>query len=339
MKVTLHIGTEKTGTSSIQEALRKSRDTLAKKGILYPELFGTINHMEIAVACRQSSEPDELQIIEQKRFNGINLAHYRVKLQHQLVCEIEAGTFDRLILSNEHCHSRLRLERSMINLVRFLEPISSEIEILVYLRRQDRLAVSASSTRTRHGGQGILFPKREHPQFYYYQYDELLELYARHFGRDAITVRLFEKPLLEGGDAVEDFFKTAKLGKPPAGKFHANPSLSRAQFLFLNAFNTRFPFIKNGQVNPDRGDIVAIVKEVRKGAPFRPARADAEAFFAQFEEGNHWVKEQYFADAARATLFDEDFSSYSSAGDEDRLSEEEIFDFIEAIWMRKKKPL
>lgn len=37
---TLHIGTEKTGTTTLQSFLSKNRDALSKQGIIYPKSPG-----------------------------------------------------------------------------------------------------------------------------------------------------------------------------------------------------------------------------------------------------------------------------------------------------------
>lgn len=56
-KLTLHIGTEKTGTTSIQNTLKANYDNLNQLGILYPKCFKLSNHVEMAV-CFQTYNPD-----------------------------------------------------------------------------------------------------------------------------------------------------------------------------------------------------------------------------------------------------------------------------------------
>ena len=49
MKIILHIGAPKTGTSSIQVTLNRSRKLLAERGIRYPQMPGTNRHSLLAV--------------------------------------------------------------------------------------------------------------------------------------------------------------------------------------------------------------------------------------------------------------------------------------------------
>lgn len=43
MKIFLHIGTEKTGTTSVPFFLNKYRDLLSNEGLLYPTAAGGVN--------------------------------------------------------------------------------------------------------------------------------------------------------------------------------------------------------------------------------------------------------------------------------------------------------
>lgn len=53
MRIILHIGTGKTGTSSIQESLFRAREKLLENGILYPDIPGFTNQNFLAMAAAQ----------------------------------------------------------------------------------------------------------------------------------------------------------------------------------------------------------------------------------------------------------------------------------------------
>lgn len=332
MKVLLHIGTEKTGTTSIQRALARARQVLASNKVLYPSLFGSENHMEIAAACRQGKGHDELQTIELAKFGSDDLSRYRTALQERLIEEVASGDFERVVISNEHCHSRLNNDASIENLLHFLEPIAHDVEVVVYIRRQDLVAVSLASTRVKLGGDGDLFPKSNTSAVEYYMYDKLIERYQRAFGHSSVKVRLFERDRLGGGDIVEDFFDVAQLGPPPPGRIKENASLSHAQLLFLSRFNREFPLLRSGKINDERGPIFRAIQNVGLGSPFRPPRDQAIAFYEQFKDGNKCIRRDFFADIGRETLFEEDFHEYPEAPSHVELTEETLFEFIAAIW-------
>ena len=47
----IHIGTEKTGTTSAQTGFARARDHLRKQGVLYPQSLGLPNHLYLPAAC------------------------------------------------------------------------------------------------------------------------------------------------------------------------------------------------------------------------------------------------------------------------------------------------
>lgn len=337
MKVLLHIGTEKTGTTSIQRALARNRLALKSNKVLYPSLFGSENHMEIAAACRSGKGLDELQTIELAKFGSGDLGRYRAALQERLIGEINDGDYERVVLSNEHCHSRLNNDASVESLLSFLAPITHDVEVVVYLRRQDLVAVSLASTRVKLGGDGDLFPQSNTSAVEYFMYDKLIERYQSAFGQNFIKVRLFERDHLKGGDIVEDFFDVADIGPPPSDRIKANTSLSHAQLLFLARFNREFPLMRDGKINDERGPIFNAIQNICLGSHFRPPRDQAVAFYEQFREGNAYLRKRFFEGIGRETLFEENFQEYPEGPGDAELTEEILFEFIAAIWRFRNK--
>ncbi len=58
---TLHIGTTKTGSTSIQKFLTHNRTVLARNSVLYPEALGPINHNAIPVYLQGKLTNSQLQ--------------------------------------------------------------------------------------------------------------------------------------------------------------------------------------------------------------------------------------------------------------------------------------
>lgn len=332
MKLTLHIGTEKTGTTSIQAALAADRERLAEKGVLFPRLFGSPNHMELAVAATNPAPPDELQMIELGR-QDCDLAEYRRRLAARIAEETQSGNFDRIVVSNEHCHSRLRDAEAIRRLIGLFGASPQDCEVIVYLRRQDRLAVSLHATVLQLGGKEALFrPQVAGALDHYFDFERVLDTYAQVLGPDRIRVRLYEPNGFQNGNVVSDFYAVAALGMAPSSTPRFNQSLSFSKAKFLRRFNAHFPILRDGRLNEERGRIFKVIQHVRPGPPFRPARAEAEAFYAPFREGNARVRARFLPDLDRSTLFDEDFSEYPETAPDWTLAEDEVFDFIAAIW-------
>lgn len=336
MKLTLHIGTEKTGSTSIQHALAARREELLAAGILYPRLFGSENHTEVAVAAMGPRPNDPLQI-QETTHAGMDHAGYAEAVSRRLGEEIDAAGVETLLISNEHCHSRLTDLDSIRRILDVIGRPVTRVEVIVYLRRQDRMAVSMHSTRLRDGGRGTIFPVFREPPAYY-DFHRLMANYAEVFGAGSIRARLFEREHLVGGDVVADFFALLGLAVslPPAAR--ANLSLSRQQARFLEMFNERFPLIVDGRLNPARGPVMAAVHKTLRGQPGRPARAQAMAFQTQFADVNRLARDRFLPGLDRSTLFDDDFSDYPEQ-DETAwpLTEDELMAFTAALWSHAQR--
>lgn len=65
MRIFLHIGAEKTGTSSVQRFFSRNREALKAAGYLYPASAGNENHMALAAAAQNDDVRDDLRMIYQ----------------------------------------------------------------------------------------------------------------------------------------------------------------------------------------------------------------------------------------------------------------------------------
>src|SRR3712207_2230547 len=100
----LHIGTETTGSTSIQAMLARNRVPLQKQGFAYLRSPGEVNHTHLAIFAAKESATRELSAtIPGGR--GHVVATLRDDMRHE-VAELPANVHT-VLLSNEHCHSRL----------------------------------------------------------------------------------------------------------------------------------------------------------------------------------------------------------------------------------------
>ena len=160
MKAIVHIGAEKTGTTSIQSFCATNRVLLAKRGVLYPSSLGSANHMALAAYALNDDKIDDVRLS-----HGLTSADeiecYRRRVMASLSKEIRsAGEITTLLLSNEHLQSRLVEEEEVARLRSLISTFTDDMRIVVYLRRQDRVAVSHYSTRLKAGAEtvGPIFP-------------------------------------------------------------------------------------------------------------------------------------------------------------------------------------
>ena len=130
--VVLHIGTGKTGTSSIQAWLHRNRDRLADLGVLFPESPGKRRHVQLGLAM----QPDDARRSLDWRTQQVSSpSELRPVFEERLRAEILAARPSRLLLSDEALSGAP--DGAIRNLRDFLDGIAGSVRVVVYLRRQD----------------------------------------------------------------------------------------------------------------------------------------------------------------------------------------------------------
>lgn len=343
MKAIVHIGAEKTGTSSIQHFCATNRAALAGAGVCYPACLGSPNQTHLAAYATDDHKIDEIRR-DLGLFAPSDVPPFRRRVREALSREIgEAGRVSCLLFSNEHLQSRLVEESEVVRLRDLLREYTEDIRLVVYLRRQDRVAVSHYSTRLKAGGTGDdpIFPLVDDASALprYYDYDTMLSLYERVFGIETITVRVFESEKITGDRLIADFIDTCDL---PQADYVVDPaprnrSLSQAGLAFFRRLNTAAPRFIEGRPNPRRREIAGIAGKHLVGAGPRADRAAAKAFQAHFQAGNRAVSERYFPQSS-GPLFDDDFSAYDLHGDP-AIDPDELIDFALLLWRERTEKL
>lgn len=154
MKCVVHIGTEKTGTTSLQHFFAENAETLTQRGVAYSAAFGRPNNRKISAI---SMEPDrgDASYIEYGIHSPEDHAAFREKVISDFETEVEAlrarGNVHTYFISNEHLHSRLRTSEMVGRVADLLRRQFSDIEVVCFLRPQADLALSRLSTSARVG--------------------------------------------------------------------------------------------------------------------------------------------------------------------------------------------
>lgn len=312
----LHIGTEKTGTTSIQNFLYANRIKLGAKGILFSETAGYLSNQNLVVYAKKAPEPD-LAPQELDVSNASDLAlwkdQFAVKHSAEVVAFQQRHADSTVVYSAEHLQSRLTTVSEIKRAARLLRPMFDEIEVLVYLRRQDKYALSAHSTAVRAGGQNDFAFETVNAEGPYYNYRELLQNWSDVFGEDAIRVRLFEKSRLVDHDVVADFKNVTgidnlniELDSPKA----VNEALSRTALSLLRRFNelqAGDACLQGKSKQQIRGRLLEAVQGIEDDfGKVLPVRSSAVAFYERFVADNQWIADRWLEGRG----FDENFSEY-----------------------------
>jgi hypothetical protein len=295
MRVYLHIGTEKTGTTSIQAYCTEHARALRARGILYPAGFGRRNHRDLAIAVADNGATADLR--GYARAGEAELPAFRAGVFERLEAQIRRARPAVVLLSSEHLSSRLD-DAGIGRLRARLGELSDDIRVLVYLRRQDDVLLSLYSTYVKAGGVGDLaFLAGVH----WFDYAQLLERWGATFGKERLVVRLYPA---ERGSLTDDFCAAAelpRLAEPQQERL--NRTLDHHSIELLVRLNARLPAFRDGAFNPDRVGIAQFMQgRLGKTDPVMPA-AERRRFLARFQPGNEAVRARYFPD--RAALFDD----------------------------------
>jgi len=205
-RLTLHAGLHKTGTTTLQRALHASRDTLAAQGVFYPDPPEGTAH---------------------NRFFRPELAH---ELGHALAAFYRSECA-RLLLSAEDLASHfLRPDRA--EAIRSTFARAFEIDVVIYLRRQDRLKESVYAEIVKRGFTGPI----EADDHYELDFLRRLDALAATFGAEALRVRTFREDRADPGWLVRDFCTAAALdpGAVCVPAQRHNAALHRRKTLLLS---------------------------------------------------------------------------------------------------------
>ena len=201
MKLLLHIGTMRTGSTSIQFFIKKNWDLLLKYGILFPNT--AMNSNAFGRHGRSSGHQGLLTALKSKNFELFELLKQEIK-QHNHI--------ETILIS---CENFSLLQSDLITELKKQLDIFENYKVIVYLRRQDSYLESIYGEFISGGWHKLTVD----PQAFFQHnlegkgqvecnYNHLLRPWAETFGKENIIVRPFEKEQWKDSDLIKDFFYT-----------------------------------------------------------------------------------------------------------------------------------
>jgi hypothetical protein len=334
MDIYLHIGTGKTGTTSIQTFLELNRQKLEENGVIVPQSPGRRNHRRLTMYALNDGIIDNT-----RRSRGLlrddQVAHFREQFSRQF--REEAATWSgasKVILTSEQM-TRLR-RPGEIQRLRELIAVGSKVVVIVYFRRQDDYFLSEYSQIIK-GGQNLTMDAAiEKVNMQVYNYYAFLKNWADEFGKDNIVVRPFEHSQMVGGDAVQDFLSVVGIedlpqyAKPP----RQNLSLDRYTVEYLRRLNPHVPRFIDNAPNPLRVGLVEALESVSDGAKLTLSKETAEIFLRRFKKLNALVAREYL-NRVDGVLFHE--TPADAVVDSSALDEEKVMAITARLWAHMRK--
>ena len=311
----LHIGTTKTGSTSIQNVLSRCRPALLEQGVCYPRVPGRVQHTLLVYAVmRPEDRVKRFRDIEHDGADGEPGAAEVFLRDFARELDDLPESVTRVIISSEFIYIHLQDPAEVRALRDVLAQWFDPIKIVVYLRRQDAHLTSLYSQMLRAGlvRAPNEFQMRERP-LHELDYAELLQRWADVFGRENIEPRLFERGAPDRRfDVVEDFCTMYSIRIPEVGHAirESNPSIEIAGQELLAELGKFIQQRTNSRKvgSPVWRRLTQAVTHACQGPGWKPARSEAEEFYNRYRQSNDAVRRVWFPD--RPTLFAEDFSEY-----------------------------
>lgn len=313
MKAVVSIGTEKTGSSSIQFFLMVNREKLIKQGFYFMESTGKLDDRKLSAYCYKDNKFDDfhnihlIKTVSQKKT-------FELELQKNISVELSSipNNIHTVVFSSEHFHSRVRSSSERNKLKELLSKFFDDIELVCYLRPQFEMAVSQYSTALKnHAVHSVeQHIKNCKPDNYYYNYQKMLSNWAETFSKDKIKVRLFNRAELKSGDVVEDFCDLVGINYDVLEPVEfRNESVQPTGQEILKIINNYIPnFIEGIGKNPARVEIVNWISSYYAGQGSFPKTDILKSIQDEFRFINKNVAEDWFPH--KDVLFDLDFSKY-----------------------------
>ena len=325
MRVIVHIGMEKTGTTTIQALLYRNRETLAERGFHVLRCAGRSNHRAIPSYCMRANRRDDYlrnRLVD----NPEKRESFREKLREEFIHEIDSldGHLHTVLITSEHFHSLLEHQDELETLRELLQVCFSDIRILVYLREQVDTVLSRYSTAIKAGRTKELdiFLDTCRADSGFYNYDMMLARWEQVFGQERIEVALFSRQDFIAQDLVTDFLSRidpSLVGALDTEIETENESLNSLGQTIGRAINLAFPSFEDSVgINPLRTRLMDINYRRFRGRGESIAREKRELLSDQFKAGNEAIRKRYFPD--RDHLFATPTEKPQSAADEKDLA-------------------
>jgi hypothetical protein len=191
MRVILHIGMPKTGSSALQRAFVATRRQLRKKGILYPK--GTLNHNFLIAGL---AAPDRIGRVFDQHYDG---DHEAVRSDfadfwRNIVQSVERHSPSVVVLSAESLFGQVGLPGAA-NLRTLLAPLGGRTEVVCYVRRPSDYYLSMVQQRLK----AAWTMRPVGPVGYRAPLESAMA------AADAVHVVRYDRSLFPQGDIVADF--------------------------------------------------------------------------------------------------------------------------------------
>ncbi|MHC2098779.1 hypothetical protein, partial [Campylobacter coli] len=215
MTAYVHIGTEKTGTTSIQEFLYINKSIIQKQNYFFAQSIGIKNHWDLAFLGYSLNKKDSY-ILNNSLWNFQAIKQHKKNIFSKIKDEVKFN--HKIIFSSELLQSRLTRKREIVKLYTFFKKIGfTNIKVICYIRDANEMLRSLLSEAIKWEEIDSFELKEEKEEyklgykknlFHFHHicnHKQTLQWWGEVFGKENLIVRLFDKNEFYQGDLLKDF--------------------------------------------------------------------------------------------------------------------------------------
>jgi len=295
-KLLLHVGMEKTGTSSLQAFLFENSQRLGDLGIWYPtdptapyvEGHAHFPIVSNFISCEADFVSPDKQITREAALM-------------ELLTEVKNRTEQTTVLSAEHFSSRLTDVKKLHEFREQIKQSFDVITVIIYLRDQVSLAPSSYSTQIYCGRRSEFSIDEVVPENDFFNVLSILDRWASVFGVSNILAREFNDNSLPGRDICNDFCEILGVNIDLLTKGEErNRSLPIDKINTLRLINQWLPeFHENAEgwwnAQQLRNDYIEPFLVSNSGAKMLLSDREKLTILERFDAQNRLLNEKYFA--------------------------------------------
>ena len=334
-KLILHIGSQKTGTTSIQQFLAQNRDYLNEQDIYIPDYLGGINHRYAVFLAEEHNKRDDAFT----RSHGLKDNYEKkIKFKQSLLSKLKSDSKRNCskiwIISSEFFQSRLNTEIEVSRLYDIVNNLFRDIKIICYVRDPLSTAISTWSTYVMSGG---VARHLQRPRTIFHNncdHKNLVTRWENGFHQHKIIVGNFSGDSLIDGNIIHDFCCKAHINMDPRFIIppKSNSSLSYKGILILSEINSIIQRINlNEKKNWNRTISSIVHKNFREFPYYLPTKREIFDYDNSYSESFEWVSNKYFRSyTSIADIYAKRFRKEDDINYTDKLNKSESH-FVDAI--------
>lgn len=273
-KLLLHIGTGKTGSTTLQKVLNQQHERGQLGGIEYPKIGDLTNHNEL---CTLVMPHDRIRRDIRSKYPKPNAKYhsYKKSIEKQLHDGLSQDK-EFFTLSGEYfCGFNVDEVSEFKSILASLG--FSEVKVVIYFRPPVELYLSQIQQRIKASS------KFSNPKNYKFPYQDIYKRWQQYFTE--IEVRSFKRTDLVGGDIVEDFYSVINnffnvALEVPKSIEKTNETLTTAGMLIQHEYRK---FIHPNEDNVFKKGSSRLLKAIMK--------AEKDSGFSDKPALQSWVKE------------------------------------------------